>query len=75
MEQWVKDSVLSLQQLGLLLWLEFNLWLGNFCMPWVQPKKKKKKYLEPKDIIKRVKKQPTAWKKVSANHLSYNNVV
>ena len=30
-----KDPGLSL------LWPGFDLWLGNFCMPWVQPKKKK----------------------------------
>ena len=36
--QWVKDLALSLQHLGSLLWLEFDPWLGNFCMPWVQPK-------------------------------------
>ena len=39
----VKDLVLSLQQFGLLLWLRFNLWSGNFHMLWVQPKKKKEK--------------------------------
>ena len=43
MVQPVKDLVLSLQQFGLLLWLRFILWSGNFHMLWVQPKKKKKK--------------------------------
>ena len=32
-----KDPVLSL------LWHRFSPWPGNFCMVWVQPKKKKKK--------------------------------
>ena len=44
MKQQVKDPVLSLQQLGLLLWCGFNPWPGNFHMPWVQKKKKKKKF-------------------------------
>ena len=37
--QWVNNPALLLQQLGLLLWLEFDLWPGNFHMPRVQPKK------------------------------------
>ena len=37
MAEWVKDLAL------LLLWQEFNLWPGNFPMPWARPKKKKKK--------------------------------
>ena len=32
MVQWVKDPVLLLQQFGLLLWLEFDPWPGNFYM-------------------------------------------
>ena len=36
--QWVKDLVLSLQQLGLLLWHRFDPWPRNFCMLWAQPK-------------------------------------
>ena len=32
----VKDLVLTL------LWCRFHPWLGNFCMPWAWPKKKKK---------------------------------
>ena len=35
----VKDSALSLQLLGSLLWLRFNPWPGKFCIPQVQPKK------------------------------------
>ena len=31
----VKDLALSL------LWLEFDPWPGNFCVPWVWPKKRK----------------------------------
>ena len=40
--QWVKDLVLSMQQLGLLLWHKFDPWPRNFHMPQVWPKKKKK---------------------------------
>lgn len=47
MAQWVKDLVPSLQQLGLLLWDEFDLWPGNFNMPWMQPKKKQSFRLLP----------------------------
>ena len=39
----VKDPVLSLQQLGWLLWHKFNPWPGNFCMLWVLQKRKRKK--------------------------------
>ena len=35
--QQVKDLALSLRWLGLLLWHRFNLWPGNFCMPWAVP--------------------------------------
>ena len=34
MEQWVKDMALSLKQ------------LGNFHMPWMQPKRKKKRNIK-----------------------------
>ena len=37
--QWVKDPMLSLQQLGLLLWHGFDPWPKNFHMARVQPKK------------------------------------
>ena len=43
MAQLVKDPVLSLLQLRSLLWCGFHPLLGNFWMPWVQPKKKEKK--------------------------------
>ena len=43
MAQQVKDPVLSLLCLSSLLWHGFNLWPGNFCMPWAWQKKKKKK--------------------------------
>ena len=33
MAQWVKDPVLSLQKFGLPLWLGFDFWPRNFCMP------------------------------------------
>ena len=36
----VKDMALSLLWLGLLLWIGFDPWPGNFCMPQVQTKKK-----------------------------------
>ena len=36
----VKDLVLSL------LWLRFDLWPGNFCMPWMWQKKKKERERE-----------------------------
>ena len=42
MVQWVKDLVLSLQGPGLLRWHRFDPWPGNFHMPQVQSKKKKK---------------------------------
>ena len=41
--QWIKDLILSLQWLGLLLWLMFECQTRNFHMSWTQPKKKKKK--------------------------------
>ena len=40
--QHVKNLVLSLQWLELLLRGRFDLYTGNFYMPWVQPKKKKR---------------------------------
>ena len=43
MVQWVKDLALSVQQLGLLLWLGFDPWPRNFYMPWAWPKQKKMK--------------------------------
>ena len=39
MAQRVKDPVLSLQQLGSLLWHRFDSWPRNFHMPWAQPGK------------------------------------
>ena len=39
MVQWIKDPVLSLQQLGSLLWHRFSLWPGNYHMPWVWRRK------------------------------------
>ena len=41
MVQRVKDPVLSLQQLGLLLWCRFDPWPGYFYMLWAQPTSKK----------------------------------
>ena len=52
----VKDLVLSSLWLGLLLWLGFNPWPGNFCILWVWPKKLKE--TKPKEIIA-VKHQAT----------------
>ena len=42
--QWIKDAVLSLQQLRLLLWHKFYLWPGDFHTPWVP---KNKIYVRP----------------------------
>ena len=42
MPQKVKDLVLSMGWLGQLLWCGFNPWTGNFLMPKVWLKKKKK---------------------------------
>ena len=56
--QQVKNLVLSLQQLGLLLWQEFYPWPRIFHTSWSQlptPTKKKKKYKEI--ILKVVKKR------------------
>ena len=41
--QWVKDLVLSVQQLWSLLGSGFDPWPGNFHIPWVMKEKKKKK--------------------------------
>ena len=41
--QQVKDQVLSLKQLGSLLWCGFDPYPENFCMLWMWQKKKKKK--------------------------------
>ena len=40
--QRVEETALSLQQLGLLLWLGFNSRPRNLHMPWTRPKKKKR---------------------------------
>mgnify|MGYP007071231767 CR=1 FL=1 len=48
MVQQVRDSELSLWQLGSLLWGRFDPWPRNFHMPRVQKKKKKKKKKERK---------------------------
>ena len=48
--QWVKDPALSLQRRRSWLWRGFDLWPGNFHMPWVQSEKNK--------IKKRLKKKP-----------------
>ena len=39
MAQWIKDLVLSLQQLGLLLWCGFDPWPGYFHVLKAWPKK------------------------------------
>ena len=57
MAQQVKDLVLSLQQLGSLLWHGFDPWLGNFHILWEWQKKKKKKKKKEKEK-KRKKKGP-----------------
>ena len=40
--QWVKNLALWLLQLWSLLWCGFDPWPRNFCLPWGQPKRKKK---------------------------------
>ena len=40
--QSTKDPALSLLWLWSLLWCGFDPWPGNFHLPWVQPKKKKR---------------------------------
>ena len=45
--QLVKDPVLSLLQLGSLLWHMFNPWPGNFHILQVQPKKERKEGRKP----------------------------
>ena len=56
--QQVKDPVLSLLWLSLLLWVGFNPWPQNFCMPRTPPKtnkqkkkKKKKKALNISSLL------------------------
>ena len=44
--QWVKDLALSVLWLGSLLWHGFDSWTGNFHMPQVQPRRKKKEFLK-----------------------------
>ena len=41
--QWVKDLMLSLQQLEWLLWLGFSPWLGNFHIPRVRQKRERER--------------------------------
>ena len=41
MVRWVEDPALSLQQLGLLLWCEFDPWPGIFRMVLAWPKTNK----------------------------------
>ena len=47
--QRVKDVAMSLQQLRLLLWCWYHPLQGNFCMPWMLQKKKKKRH---KQVLK-----------------------
>ena len=44
--QWVKDLALPQLWCRSQMWLGFNHWLGNFQMPQVWPKKKKKKDIQ-----------------------------
>ena len=39
MAQWVKDLASSMPVVQVKLWLGFNPWPQNFCMPQVRPKK------------------------------------
>ena len=45
--QQVKDPVLLLQQLWSLTWNGFDSWPGNFGMPCLRKKKKKKNWTKP----------------------------
>ena len=45
--QWVKDKVLSLQQLRSQLWHRIEPWPGNVCMPFAWAKKKVRVILMP----------------------------
>ena len=51
--QWVKDLAVSVMWLGSVLWHgpRFDPWPGNFCMLWVQPKKKKADFVEENNKI------------------------
>ena len=47
--QWIKDLVLSSLWLRVLLWPEFDLWPGDFCLLWVE--REKIKDLRSKTIL------------------------
>ena len=57
--QWVKDLVLSLQQLRSLLWCGFHPWPRNFCMLWVQPKKQTNKQTNKQKKTKKTDERKT----------------
>ena len=63
--QQVKDPVLSLQQLGSLLWHGFDLWPRNFHMAWVcQKKTNKNKQTHKRKEASMVK--TSFWRKIEA---------
>ena len=51
MAQWIKDLVLSLQQLGLQLWCGFDPWPRNFQVGAVGMARKKDAYMDLKKIL------------------------
>ena len=59
MAQQVKDPSLSLLRLWLHLWRGFNPRPGNFHVPWVQPKKKRKDLLTNGSNFYPIKKKKT----------------
>ena len=60
MAKWVKDLMLSLQQLGLLLWHGFDPWPVNFHMPQTWPGKRKEK--KRKEKAKPSQTKTCTWK-------------
>ena len=64
MVQWVKDPALLPLWHRLQLQCGFSLWLGNFHIPWVQQKKKKKKVSQVHEKQGRTEKLAD-WRKLS----------
>ena len=75
MVQWVKDPVLLLQQFGLLLWLEFDPWPGNFYMLGAQPKRRKKQqnFVDDNANYHLSLQQVAVTLKPTDHHKKYNN--
>ena len=58
MVQQVKDLMLSLKQLGSLLWLRFDPWPENFHKFWHSQKKKTKTKKKKENILLKSSKEP-----------------